>query len=84
MSLLRYHFPAPDAPPVPVTPNSTLINGSGRYSDGPNTTLSVISVSSGKRYRFRLVAMSCDPNYIFSIGGHTMASCHGFVQADFS
>ena len=83
MSLLRYHIPAPEASAGPV-PNSTLINGLGRYSGGPNTTLSVISVSSGKRYRFRLVAMSCDPNFTFSIGGHTMASCYRFMQADFS
>ena len=83
MSLLRYHIPAPEETAVPV-PDSTLINGLGRYSGGPNTTLSVITVSSGKRYRFRLLAISCEPNFTFSIGGHTMASCYGFMQTDFS
>ena len=24
------------------------------------------------RYRFRLVSLSCDPNYVFSIDGHNM------------
>ena len=32
----------------------------------------MISVTQGKRYRFRLVSMSCDPNFKFSIDNHTM------------
>ncbi|KAJ7730020.1 laccase [Mycena maculata] len=66
-----YHFPAPSAPLIPAA-NSTLINGLGRYQDGPVSPLAVISVNHGLRYRFRLVAISCDPNYNFSIDAHTM------------
>nr|ACL93333.1 laccase [Rigidoporus microporus] len=54
------------------TPDSTLINGLGRFAGGPASDLSVITVESGKRYRFRLVSISCDPNYTFSIDGHDM------------
>nr|AFN10626.1 laccase 1 [Hypsizygus marmoreus] len=67
----RYHTPAPSAGLVP-TPDATLINGLGRFVGGAASPLAVISVVSGKRYRFRLVSMSCDPNYTFSIDGHTM------------
>ncbi|RDB27353.1 Laccase-1 [Hypsizygus marmoreus] len=66
-----YHTPAPSAGVVP-TPDATLINGLGRFVGGAASPLAVISVVSGKRYRFRLVSMSCDPNYTFSIDGHTM------------
>ncbi|KAF9461173.1 laccase [Collybia nuda] len=66
-----YHVPAPSAGPVP-TPDSTLINGLGRYEGGPTSPLAIINVVSGKRYRFRLVSISCDPNFTFSIDGHTM------------
>ncbi|KAG6859902.1 hypothetical protein C0995_002231 [Termitomyces sp. Mi166 len=66
-----YHVPAPEAGLIP-RPDATLINGKGRYTDGPTSPLAVISVVSGQRYRFRLVSISCDPNYIFSIDGHTM------------
>ncbi|KAJ7223866.1 yellow laccase [Mycena haematopus] len=64
-----YHYPAPQHPLVPVF-NSTLINGLGRYAGGPLSKLAVINVVYGKRYRFRLVSISCDPNWIFSIDGH--------------
>ncbi|KAJ7150798.1 yellow laccase [Mycena filopes] len=66
-----YHYPSPQAPNIPVF-NSTLINGLGRYAGGPLSKLAVISVTHGKRYRFRLISMSCDPNWIFSIDGHQM------------
>ncbi|KIK67868.1 hypothetical protein GYMLUDRAFT_155173 [Collybiopsis luxurians FD-317 M1] len=56
-------FPASDA---------TLINGLGRYSGGNATDLAVISVTQGQRYRFRLINLSCDPNFQFSIDNHTM------------
>ena len=71
--LPRYHTPSPAAGITP-TPDSVLINGLGRYSGGPNSTLAVINVSPGKRYRFRLVAISCDPNFLFSIGNHNLVS----------
>ncbi|KAJ7493127.1 yellow laccase [Mycena galericulata] len=66
-----YHFPAPQAPLIPVA-NSTLINGLGRYEGGPLSPLAVINVVEGKRYRFRMVSISCDPNFNFSIDGHQM------------
>ncbi|TEB22071.1 laccase 2 precursor [Coprinellus micaceus] len=72
-----YHVPAPSAGLVP-TPDSTLINGKGRYIGGPIAPLAVIAVTRGRRYRFRLVSTSCDPNYTFSIDGHTMT----IIEAD--
>ncbi|KZV76831.1 multicopper oxidase [Peniophora sp. CONT] len=70
-----YHFPSPQAPII-VFFNSTLINGKGRYIDafGENLTneLAVVNVVAGTRYRIRLVSMSCDPNFIFSIDNHQM------------
>lgn len=55
-----------------VIADSTLINGKGRFPGGPKVDLAVVNVESGKRYRMRLIAISCDPNYIFSIDGHSM------------
>ncbi|KAJ7641894.1 laccase 1 [Roridomyces roridus] len=72
-----YHYPAPSAPPM-TSANSTLINGLGRYQGGPVSPLSVIKVTKGLRYRFRIVNMACDPNYIFSIDGHQMT----VIEAD--
>ncbi|KAH9059216.1 laccase C [Lactarius vividus] len=72
-----YHYLSTNAPAVPA-PNSTLINGLGRYSGGPASDLAVISVTQGKRYRFRLVSISCDPNFTFSIDNHTMT----VIEAD--
>ncbi|KAJ7181074.1 laccase [Mycena filopes] len=66
-----YHFPALNAPAMPA-PNSTLINGFGRYQGGPSSALAVLNVRKGWRYRFRIIAISCDPDYIFSIDGHNM------------
>ncbi|KAJ7459572.1 laccase [Mycena galericulata] len=64
-----YHAPA-DTLTVPPTLISTLINGLGRYSGGPTSPLAVITVAPHVRYRFRLVSVSCDPNFIFTIDGH--------------
>jgi iron transport multicopper oxidase len=66
-----YHTPAPSAGLVPA-PDATLINGLGRQAGGATSPLTVISVVPNRRYRFRLVSISCDPNYTFSIDGHTM------------
>ncbi|KAJ3514732.1 hypothetical protein NLJ89_g2203 [Agrocybe chaxingu] len=66
-----YHVVAPSAGLVP-TPDATLINGIGRYAGGPTVPLAVIRVLPNKRYRFRLVSISCDPNWTFSIDGHSM------------
>ncbi|RDB27744.1 Laccase-1 [Hypsizygus marmoreus] len=72
-----YHTPAPSAGLIP-TSDATLINGKGRYAGGPKSPLAVIQVIRGLRYRFRLVSISCDPNYTFSIDGHTMT----IIEAD--
>ena len=55
-----------------MEPNSTLINGRGRYPGGPQAPLSVINVQSGLRYRFRVISMSCFPWFNFTIDGHRM------------
>ncbi|KAF8166763.1 laccase lcc6 [Mycena galopus ATCC 62051] len=72
-----YHAPAHDLIP-PQTLISTLINGLGRYAGGSTSELAVITVTSGVRYRFRLVSLSCDPNFIFSIDNHTFT----IIEAD--
>ncbi|KAJ6459961.1 laccase [Mycena sanguinolenta] len=72
-----YHGPASTLGNVP-TLISTLINGLGRYAGGPTSQLAVISVTKGQRYRMRLVSMSCDPNFTFTIDGHTM----NIIEAD--
>ncbi|KAG1732064.1 laccase [Suillus lakei] len=43
-----------------------------RYAGGPISDLAVITVEQGKRYRMRLISMSCDPNFQFSIDGHNL------------
>ncbi|KAJ8083663.1 hypothetical protein PM082_009539 [Marasmius tenuissimus] len=58
--------------PGPKIADSTLINGLGRWSDQPNGQLAVVNVEQGKRYRMRLVSLSCDPFYTFAIEGHNM------------
>ncbi|KAG1721403.1 laccase [Suillus lakei] len=64
---------------VTVNGNSTLINGLGRYQGGPtDTELAVVDVEYGKRYRLRVIGMSCDPNFIFSIDGHDLT----VIEAD--
>ncbi|KAJ7105524.1 laccase [Mycena epipterygia] len=73
----RYHGPASTLGNVP-TLISTLINGLGRFAGGATSQLAVISVTSGQRYRMRLVSMSCDPNFIFTIDGHNMT----IIEAD--
>ncbi|KAJ7229763.1 Cupredoxin [Mycena haematopus] len=65
-----YHAPIHTLGLVP-TLISTLINGLGRYDGGPASELAVISVTHGTRYRFRLVSVSCDPNFILTIDNHT-------------
>ncbi|RDB27747.1 Laccase-2 [Hypsizygus marmoreus] len=72
-----YHTPAPSAGLIP-SPDAILINGKGRFPGGPKSPLAVIQVVHGKRYRFRLVSISCDPNFTFSIDGHNMT----IIEAD--
>uniref|UniRef100_UPI0001529956 laccase n=1 Tax=Trametes maxima TaxID=259368 RepID=UPI0001529956 len=65
-----YHTAAKLGPAFPNGADSTLINGKGRAPSDSSAQLSVVSVTKGKRYRFRLVSLSCDPNFTFSIDGH--------------
>nr|AHD24908.1 putative laccase 7 [Flammulina velutipes] len=60
------------------TADAILINGLGRWASDPTSELAVINVQFGVRYRFRLVSMSCDPNFLFSIQGHTL----NVIEAD--
>jgi iron transport multicopper oxidase len=64
-------------PNIP-TSQATLINGKGRYPNGPAVPLTVINVKRGLRYRFRIIAMSCEPNFLFSIDGHNFT----IIEAD--
>ncbi|KAF5379393.1 hypothetical protein D9615_006644 [Tricholomella constricta] len=74
-----YHQPAPSANGgLPLTSQATLINGKGRYPDGPAVPLSIINVKRHKRYRFRIIAMSCDPAFTFAIDKHTLT----VIEAD--
>ncbi|KAK7687294.1 Laccase [Cerrena zonata] len=72
-----YHVLAQTVTGVAI-PDSTLINGLGRSPGNLDANLSVITVERSKRYRFRLVSISCDPNFIFSIDNHTMT----VIEAD--
>ncbi|KAF8490605.1 laccase 17 [Gautieria morchelliformis] len=64
--------------PEPV-PDSGLINGAGRYSGGPTTVQRArINVKRGKRYRFRLISLSAEGFFNFSIASHSMT----VIEAD--
>jgi iron transport multicopper oxidase len=64
--------------------NATLINGAGRTfpinpnANATNVPLAVVSVTKGKRYRFRVINMSSDPGYLFSIDQHNFT----IIEAD--
>jgi iron transport multicopper oxidase len=63
---------------APSASDSTLINGKGRYPGGPAVPLAVIEVEPFKRYRLRIIAMSCLPDFTFSIDGHELL----IIEAD--
>ncbi|KAK0440796.1 laccase 1 [Armillaria borealis] len=67
-----YHdtTPALMATRVGPTPNSTLINGMGRFFEDPTAPLFVMTVAPNKRYRLRLISASCNAGLKFSIDGH--------------
>ncbi|PPR05197.1 hypothetical protein CVT24_010297 [Panaeolus cyanescens] len=68
-----YHkFASEASSALGLEPNSTLINGYGRYPTGPLVSLAVINVVQNKRYRFRLVNIACEPSYNVSIDAHDM------------
>ncbi|KAJ7867025.1 hypothetical protein B0H14DRAFT_3442149 [Mycena olivaceomarginata] len=72
------HFTTNNLPQIPNF-SSVLINGLGRFLGGvPSSPLAVISVKHGLRYRFRLVSLSCDPNFVFKIDGHNLT----VIEAD--
>jgi len=74
-----YHILARQETNGPPVPDSTLINGLGRYPGQPTPSeLAVITVKRGKRYRIRLVNIACDPNYHFSIDNHDLT----VIEAD--
>nr|QOW95913.1 laccase GbLac_U30636 [Ganoderma boninense] len=73
-----YHTAAKLGPAFPLGADATLINGLGRSPATSTAELAVINVTKGKRYRFRLISMSCDPNYTFSVDGHNMT----VIEAD--
>ncbi|KAF7352280.1 Multicopper oxidase/laccase [Mycena venus] len=72
-----FHTPALNAP-FPLFFTTNLINGKGRFTGGPASPLAVVTVTHGLRYRFRLISMSAEPNFIFSIDGHSMT----VIEAD--
>ncbi|KAK0229720.1 laccase 1 AVT [Armillaria nabsnona] len=57
---------------LPPLANSTLINGMGRFFEDPTSPLAVITVAPNKRYRFRVISVSCDPSFTFSVDGHNL------------
>lgn len=71
-----YHIPSPSIP-VPTVADSTLVNGLGRYN-GSTSPLAVVNITSSKRYRFRVVSMSCASYFDFSIDGHNFT----VIEAD--
>ncbi|KAJ7054968.1 laccase [Mycena amicta] len=72
-----FHEPTRGAA-FPIFYTTNTINGKGRFTGGPSSDLAVISVKHGVRYRFRLISMSCEPNFVFSIDGHQMT----VIEAD--
>ncbi|KAH6897889.1 laccase 8 [Coprinopsis sp. MPI-PUGE-AT-0042] len=72
-----YHLQSPSITGI-ASADATVINGKGRYTGGPLVDLAIVNVVPGKRYRLRIIAMSCDPNYIFSIDGHELT----IIEAD--
>ncbi|PCH44577.1 laccase [Wolfiporia cocos MD-104 SS10] len=72
-----YHLPAVEIQ-VPSSPDSVLINGLGRQAGDNTSALPVITVEQGKRYRMRLISISCDPYFNFTIDGHNMT----IIEAD--
>ncbi|KAK0201368.1 laccase lcc5 [Desarmillaria ectypa] len=55
------------------TPDSTLINGLGRWSLGDLThDLAIVQVTKGTRYRIRMLNVACDAAFTVSIESHLM------------
>ncbi|EIM88745.1 laccase protein [Stereum hirsutum FP-91666 SS1] len=71
-----YHYLSKDAPNIPK-PSTTLINGVGRQLEDSSLNLAV-RLSGQYRYRFRLVSISCDAAFNFTIDGHQFT----IIEAD--
>ncbi|KAF9276419.1 laccase, multicopper oxidase, benzenediol:oxygen oxidorectuctase [Mortierella alpina] len=54
------------------TPAGGLINGKGRYLNGPASELPVINVQPSKRYRFRVINIGTATPFQFSIDEHKL------------
>ncbi|KAL0063557.1 laccase, multicopper oxidase, benzenediol:oxygen oxidorectuctase [Marasmius tenuissimus] len=67
-----YHEKAPGLAKVLPDHDSVLINGLGRYKDGPRAPLAVVQVEQGKRYRMRVLNIGCQPDFWFYIDKHAM------------
>ncbi|KAF8517714.1 laccase [Hysterangium stoloniferum] len=59
-------------------PDSGLINGIGRFTGGPQVPWARINVKQGKRYRFRVISLSAEGQFEFSIANHSMV----VIEAD--
>ncbi|CAE6466116.1 Multicopper oxidase [Rhizoctonia solani] len=59
-------------------PDSGLINGKGRYVDGPRVDRAVINVQPNRRYRFRVINTSAVAAFKFAIEGHRFT----IIEAD--
>ncbi|KAF8522544.1 laccase 17 [Gautieria morchelliformis] len=59
-------------------PDSGLVNGVGRYNGGPEVPWARINVTSGTRYRLRLISLSASGTFEFSISNHSMT----VIEAD--
>ncbi|KAF8521280.1 laccase [Hysterangium stoloniferum] len=51
-------------------PDSVLLNGIGRYEQGPSIERAVVNVERGKRYRLRIINMSAIVPFRLAIEGH--------------
>ncbi|KAJ7324013.1 Cupredoxin [Mycena albidolilacea] len=56
---------------IPVS-DSGLFNGAGRYQGGPLTPYAAVSVTTGTRYRFRLINISARTSFTVSVDNHTL------------
>lgn len=74
----EYFSPSNSGGQEPV-PDSGLINGVGRYNNGPtNIARAVVNVVQGQRYRLRVINISGFAQFQFSIEGHRMT----IIEAD--
>ncbi|KAJ7607045.1 Cu-oxidase-domain-containing protein [Roridomyces roridus] len=62
---------------IPVQ-DSGLVNGKGRFVNGPEVPYAVTTVKTGTRYRFRVINISARSDIAFSIDNHTMT----IIEAD--